>query len=89
MSFLTLIRVFEYIRRFNVIIKHKFGKQHIVSDALFCLASENDENVFDSKELNALVVDIMNLNALFIITLMKMSDEFKIKIISEYFSNSK
>ncbi len=86
---LRLIRVFEYIQRFNVIIKHKFDKQHIVSDALSRLASENDENVFDSEELNALIAEIMNLNALFIIILVEMSDEFRIKIISEYFSNSK
>ncbi len=86
---LRLIKVFEYIQRFNVIIKHKSDKQHIVSDALFRLASENDENVFDSEELNALIIEIMNLNALFIIILIEMSDEFKIKIIFEYFSNSK
>jgi hypothetical protein len=77
---LRLIRAFEYIQRFNLIIKHKSNKQHIVSDALSRLVSENDDsNTLESKELNAL----------FIITLVEMSSEFKFKIIFEYFSDSR
>jgi hypothetical protein len=91
---LRLIRAFEYIQRFNVILKHKPEKQHIVSNALSRLKSENDENAFDSRELNALIVtqsslNIIELNALFIIILMKMNSDFRIKIIHEYFTNSR
>jgi hypothetical protein len=77
---LRLIRAFEYIQRFNVIIKHKSDKQHIVSDALFRLVSGNDEfNIFESEELDAL----------FIIILIEMNSTFRKKIIAEYFKNKK
>jgi hypothetical protein len=77
---LRLVRVFEYIQRFNLIIKHKSDKQHIVSDALFRLVNENDEyNIFESKELDAL----------FIIVLIEMNSAFKKKIIVEYFKNKR
>lgn len=91
---LRLVRAFEYIQRFNIIIKHKSDKQHIVSDVLFRLASENDENSFDSEELDALiitliVINMMKLNALFITILIEINDEFKVKIINEYSIDSK
>jgi hypothetical protein len=77
---LRLIRAFEYIQRFNLIIKHKSEKQHIVFDALSRLISKNDDiNISDSKELDAL----------FIITLIEMKFTFKAKIIDEYFTDSK
>ncbi len=76
---LRLIRAFEYIQRFNIVIKHKFDKQHIVLDALSRLASNNNEFVSDVRELNVL----------FTITLVEMNFDFRFKIISEYFSNSK
>jgi hypothetical protein len=77
---LRLIRVFEYIQQFNVIIKHKSDKQHIVSDALSRLVSDNDEsNTLESEELDVL----------FIIALIKMKFKFKAKIIDEYFTDSK
>jgi hypothetical protein len=67
---LRLIRAFEYIQRFNVIIKHKSDKQHIVSNALSRLVNENDEfNIFELNELNAL----------FIIILIEMNFAFKKK----------
>ncbi len=74
---LRLIRASKYIQRFNIIIKHKSEKQHIVSDALFRLASENDENALDFEELDAL----------FITTLIEMNLTFRKKIIDEYFKN--
>jgi hypothetical protein len=77
---LRLIRVFEYIQRFNLIIRHKSDKQHIVSDALSRLVSENDEsNILESDELDVS----------YIIILVEMNFEFKFRIISEYFSNFK
>jgi hypothetical protein len=76
---LRLIRVFKYIQRFNIIIRHKFDKQHIILDILSRLISENDEFVSNSKELDAL----------FIITLIEMNSSFKIKLIHEYFTDFK
>jgi hypothetical protein len=76
---MLLIRVFEYIQRFNVIIKHKSDKQHIVSNALSRLDSKNNELAFNSEELNTL----------FIITLIEMNLVFKTKILDEYFTDSK
>jgi hypothetical protein len=76
---LRLIWVFEYIQRFNVIIKHKSDKQHIVSNALSRLDSENNELISNSKKLNAL----------FIITLIEINLVFKTKILDEYVTDSK
>jgi hypothetical protein len=82
---LRLIRAFEYIQRFNVIIKHKPEKHHIVPDALSRLASENDEHASNSKELDVLTIT----DIAFITTLIKMNPKFKFKIISEYFEDLK
>ncbi len=71
---LRLIRVFEYIQRFNVIIKHKSNKHHVVSNALSRLVNENDEFASELDELNAF----------FIISLVEMNFTFKTKIIHEY-----
>jgi putative transposase len=76
---LRLIRAFEYIQRFNLIIKHKSDKQDIVLNALSRLDSENNELTSDSKELNALLIT----------TLIEMNDDFRNKVISKYFSNLK
>jgi hypothetical protein len=76
---LRLVRAFKYIQWFNLIIKHKSNKQHIVLNALSRLDNENNELTSDSKILNAL----------FITTLIEMNDECRNKIISEYFSNLK
>ncbi len=76
---LRLIRTFEYIQRFNIIVKHKSEKQHIVSNVLSRLVSENDEFVSDAEKLNVL----------FIIILVKMNLAFKNRIITEYFKNKK
>ncbi len=91
---LRLIRTFEYIQRFNIIIKHKLDKQHVVSNALSRLANENDENAFESKELDALIVSSSRLNtikldALCIITLVEMTFVFKTNILDEYFIDFK
>jgi hypothetical protein len=76
---LRLIRVFEYIQRFNVIIRHKSNKQHIVLDVLSRFVSDNDEFVSNSEKLDAL----------FIIILIEMNSSFKIKFIHEYFTDLK
>jgi hypothetical protein len=91
---LRLVKVFEYIQRFNLIIKHKSDKQHIVLNVLSRLANANNENAFESKEFDVLIAffsrfNIMKLDVLFIIILIEMNDEFRTKIINEYFIDSK
>lgn len=40
---LRLIRASDYIQRFNIILKHKPGKQHVVPDALSRLPTNNSD----------------------------------------------
>ncbi len=91
---LRLVRASEYIQRFNVIIKHKSDRQHIVFDALSRLISENDDlNTSNAEELDALhefiKKDSKKHDVLYITTLVEMNFTFKKKIITEYFTNSK
>ena len=72
-----LIRVFDYIQRFNLLIKHKLEKLHLISDALFRLSSNNVNN-FDHDELNVL----------FIAILIEMTFEFRNRILNEYIEDS-
>ncbi len=77
---LRLIRASKYIQRFNVIIKHKSDKQHVISNALSRLASENDDsNTSETEELDAL----------FTTTLIEINLAFKNRIIQEYFDDKK
>lgn len=72
---LRLIRASDYIQRFNIVLRHKSEKMHIVPDVLFRLPTDNFENKLDSKK---------ELDVLFIISVVEMNDEFRIKIIEEY-----
>ena len=74
---LKLIRVFDYIQRFNLLIKHKPEKLRLISDALFRLPSNNASNS-DHDELNVL----------FIAILIEMTFEFRNRILNEYIENS-
>ena len=73
-----LIRASNYIQRFNLDIRHKFDKQHVVSNVLFRLFSVN---VNTSHEK---IVDESELNALFIVFLVKMNQKFKNRILIDY-----
>ena len=75
---LRFVRVSNYIQRFNLDIRHKSDKQHIVSDALSRLVNDNinasmirnsDENEFD---------------ALFTISLIEMKKDFRNRILDDY-----
>ena len=74
---LRLVRVSNYIQRFNLIIKHKSKKLHIVFDALSRLSSSAK-----SDQLND------ELNVLFIASLIEIDVEFKDRIIEKYIKNS-
>ena len=78
---LRLIRTFEYIQRFFLIIRHKSEKLHIISNVLFKLfitnnslsSSVNNENEFD---------------VLFTAFMIEMNTDFKKRMIESYRKNS-
>ena len=72
---LRLIKIFDYIQRFELEIRYKSNKQHIVFDALFKLINTNIDTAFEKNELNALFITI----------LMKVEKIFFKKIIKNYF----
>ena len=74
------VRASNYIQRFNFDIRHKFDKQHIMSNALSRLINlnENIKKFFDENELNAL----------FIITLIEMKKIFRNRLLKDYIKNS-
>lgn len=40
---LRFIRASNYIQKFSIVLKHKFGKQHIIFDVLFCVPTDNNK----------------------------------------------
>ena len=72
---LRLVRASDYIQRFNLEIRHKPGKQHIVPDALSRLASANT---------NPPRHDEGELDALFTASLVEMDSAFKQRILDGY-----
>lgn len=77
-----LIRISQFLSQFNLDVRYKSNKDHIIFDALFKLASININQFVDKDhaELNVLFAN----NS----TLVKMSTEFYNKIIEKYFKNS-
>lgn len=75
---LRLIRASDYIQRFNIILKHKPGKQHIVSDALSRLPTDNKEEKLGQEG---------ELDVLFTAALVKMDPDFLRKIREGYASD--
>ena len=73
-----LVKTFDYIQRFELKIRHKFDKQHIVFDALFKLVNIN---------IDVASVDESELNVLFITILVQMKKDFRRKLIADYITN--
>lgn len=73
---LKLIRVSNYIQRFNLLIKHKFEKLHLISNALFRLSIYDTNS--DENELNVLLIAI----------LVELTFEFRNRIVTDYIENS-
>ena len=67
-----LIKTFDYFQRFNLNIRYKSNKQHIVFDVLFKLTSTNIIKIFYNKKSFA----NDEFNVFFIASLIKMNDEF-------------
>ena len=79
---LRLIRASNYLQRFNLNIRHKFDKQHIVLDAFFKLVSVNIESFLWKFFANE-----KELDALFIVSLIEMNEFFRKRIIANYESD--
>ena len=80
---LRLIKTFEYIQKFNIIIRYKFEKNHVVSNALSNLATKSDsDSDFEEKKLNTLSATVKFVfNFFFVI---EISKEFRKRIIENY-----
>ena len=77
---LRLIRVFDYIQKFDLKIRHKLDKMHIVSNVLSRLINLNTS----SKKSD----DEKKLNALFIIILININVTFRNRLLKDYFNDS-
>ena len=78
---LRLVRASNYIQRFNLDIRHKSNKQHIVSDVLSRLINDN---------INASMIkdfDENELDVLFTISLVEMKKGFRNRILDDYKTN--
>lgn len=64
-----------YIQKFNIVFKHKFGKQHIVPDVLFRFPMKSTKNQLKTNK---------ELNVLFTASLIEMNNAFYDKIIKNY-----
>ena len=71
---LRFIRIFDYIQRFEIELRHKSNKQHIVFDAFSRLININIDTAFEKDELNTL----------FTTAFVKMKKNFRQKLIADY-----
>ena len=74
---LRFVRVFDYIQRFDVELRHKSNKQHIVFDAFFRLVSFNIDVTFEEDEFDVF----------FTTTLMKIEKDFRKKFVANYIND--
>ena len=87
---LRLMCVSNYIQRFDLNIRHKSNRTHIVSNALFKLINLNTFELFTKKKLNVLFiltdVDISHskINVFFTCSLIKINVVFRQKILNDY-----
>ena len=72
---LRLVRASDYVQRFNIILRHKPGKQHTVPDALSRLPTDNSEQKLGSYG---------ELDVLFTTSLVEMNEEFRKSITEGY-----
>ena len=74
---LRLVRVSDYIQRFDFELRHKSDKQHIVFDVLSRLVSFNTDVALEEDELDVL----------FTTALMKIEKDFRKKLVADYISD--
>ena len=75
------MRASNYIQRFNLNIRHKPEKQHVIPNTLSRLASANTNRPLGRA------ADEEELNALFTASLVEMNPDFKSRIIADYKSD--
>ena len=87
---LRLVRVNDYIQRFDLDIRHKSNKSHLVSNVLSRLISLNDSSTSSKEKFDALFIFVdvdtnhSNVDVYFICSLVKMNDVFRQKILNDY-----
>ena len=72
---LRLIHASNYVQRFNLKIKHKFEKLHLILNALFRLSTKM--SLFSHNKDD-------ELNVLFTISFVKMTSKFRNRIVADY-----
>ena len=78
---LKLVRVSNYIQRFELVIKYKSDKLHLVSDALFKLST-------NATMTTKMLSQDEKLDVFFTASLIEMISKFRKKLIEEYFKDS-
>ena len=73
-----LVRVSQFLRQFNLDVRHKPVKEHIVSDALLCLTSANH-----GKE----TAEYLELDTLYTCSLVGISGDFRSRLVEGYKKN--
>ena len=81
---LRLVRAFQFLSQFNLDVRHKPDKEHIVLDALSRLVSANHEKSIATSEYD----ELSKIDAYFTVTLIEMSDDFRKKLLQEYKEDS-
>ena len=79
---LRLVRSSDYIQRFDLVIKHKSNKLHLVSNAFFRLSIKTNTTNCYFEEFEK------KLDVLYTTSLIEMSSEFRAKLIKEYSKDS-
>ncbi len=77
---LRLVKANMYLFQFDLNVKHKFERDHIISNVLFRLSSWEDEEKFIIKHENNILNDIN----VYVETLMQMFSNFKTRLIAAY-----
>ena len=72
---LRFIRAFEYIQRFDLIIRHKSNKLHVVSNALSRLSFDSETNINSKND---------EFDVFFVVSMTEMNFEFRKRLINEY-----
>ena len=72
-----LVRVFDYIQRFDFELRHKSNKQHIVFDVCFRLINFNIDVAFEKNEFDTFFTTV----------LMKIEKNFRKKFVANYIND--
>lgn len=75
-----LVRASQFLRQFNLEVRHKPGKEHIIPDALSRLASANHGQESEIPQYS-------ELDVLFTCSLVEMSDDFRHRLVKGYKSD--